>query len=238
MSTNIKLNVRVYPIDEPKGGTLAFANVGIADMVAVSGIRVVRGAKGNFVSMPQSRDKDGNYHEIANVTNDALKKEMNKAILAEFKTPTRDADGQYLGKSVNMQIDSVVSSSLDVKAYPINEPKGNTLSFANITVDNLVAINGVRVVSSDKGNFVTMPQSKDKDGGYHDIAFPINSDLRRDINNAVLDAFNERITDKTAEKKQSMADRLTESKAESYAYNAAHKTDPAKAAKSSPGLGD
>jgi stage V sporulation protein G len=238
MSTNINLNVRVYPIDEPKNNTLAFANVGIGDAVAISGIRVVKGTKGNFVAMPQSQDKDGNYHDIAFATNDALRKEMNKAILAEFKTPTRDADGQYIGVSVSAQIDGEVGGNLNVKAFPIKEPKGNTLSFANITVDNLIAINGVRVVSGEKGDFVTMPQSKDKDGGYHDIAFPINADLRRDISSAVLSAYNERSVDKTADKKQSMSDRLAEGKAESYAYNAAHKADPTKAAKGSPGLGD
>jgi stage V sporulation protein G len=239
MSTNIKLNVRVYPIDEPKGNTLAFANVGIGDAVAISGIRVIKGTKNNFVAMPQSQDKDGNYHDIAFAVNDTLRKEMNKAVLAEFKTPTRDADGQYLGSSVTAQVDGVIGGNLDVKAYPIKEPRGNTLSFANITVDNLVAISGVRVVNSEeKGLFVTMPQSKDKEGGYHDIAFPINSDLRRDISSAVLDAYNERSNEKTADEKQSMSDRLNESKAESYAYNAAHKADPARAAKGSPGLGD
>jgi len=232
--SNVKLDVRVYPIDEPKGSTVAFANVGIADSVAISGIRVVRGSKGSFVSMPQSQDKDGNYHNYATVNNDAILKEMNRAILAEFKSPTRDADGQIVGRVVNTEVEGEISDKVDAKAYPLKDPRGSTLAFATVDISELVTINSVRVVDSEKGAFVGMPQSKDKDGNFHDIAFPINGELRRDISDAVLDSY----TAKTAERRQSMSDRLDEGKKESYAYNAAHKADPEKAAKSAPGLGD
>jgi stage V sporulation protein G len=124
---------------------------------------------------------------------------------------------------------------LDVRVYPINEPQGNTKAFANVGIEDLVAINGIRVVSGEKGLFVTMPQSKDKDGNYHDIAFPINSELRKDINKAVLDAYKEI----AAEKKQSIGDRLNEG-AEKAAQHTQNKSAErsASAAKKSPGLGD
>jgi len=232
--SKVKLDVRVYPIDEPKGSTVAFANVGIADSVAVSGIRVVMGSKGPFVSMPQSQDKDGNYHNYATVNNDAVKKAMDKAILAEFKSPTRDADAQIVGKTVTAEIEGEITNKIDAKAYPLKDPKGNTLAFANVDFSDLVTINSVRVIESDKGAFVAMPQSKDSKGDYHDIAFPITREIRMDITDKVLDAYN----DKISERKQGMSDRLTEGMEEAHAYNAAHKADPAKAAKSSPGLGD
>jgi DNA-binding cell septation regulator SpoVG len=34
-----------------------------------------------------------------------------------------------------------------------------------------------------------MPQSRDKDGNYHDIAFPLNADLRKEISRIVLDEY-------------------------------------------------
>ena len=37
----IKLDVRAYPLEEPKGNTLAYASVTIGDMFAVRGIRVM-----------------------------------------------------------------------------------------------------------------------------------------------------------------------------------------------------
>jgi stage V sporulation protein G len=232
--SKVKHDVRVYPIDEPKGSTVAFANVGIADSVAISGIRVVKGSKGNFVSMPQSQDKDGNYHNYASVNNDAVKKEMDKAILAEFKSATRDADGQPVGRTVMAEVEGNVTDKIGAKVYPLKDPKGSTLAFANVDIADLVTINSVRVIEGgENGMFVAMPQSKDKEGNFHDIAFPINAGIRKGVTEAVLDAYG----DKT-ERRQSMSDRLAEGKEASQAYNAAHKADPSKAAKSAPGLGD
>jgi len=230
MSSTVKLDVRVYPIEEPKGSTVAFANVGIDDMLAISGIRVISGEKGNFVSMPQTQDKNGEYHNVAAPINDDLKKKLNKAVLAEFKAVM---GGQSLGQSVSAEIKGERENNLDVKVYPLRDPKGSTVAFANITVDNLVAINGARVISGEKGNFVAMPQSKDNDGNYHDIAFPINSGLRKELNRLVLGEY-DKTQNRAADRGNNFAERLAEG-----AQKAANYAKPAGAvAKSSPGLGD
>ena len=75
------------------------------------------------------------------------------------------------------------------------------------SIEDLIAIKGIRVVEGTNGHFVTMPQSKDKEGNYHDIAFPVTADLRKAVNKAVLDEFtkvNEKSTpkhEKTSETK-------------------------------------
>lgn len=79
--------------------------------------------------------------------------------------------------------------NLEVRVYPIEEPKGTTLAFASVSIDDLIAIRGIRVVDGDKGLFVSMPQSQDRDGEYHDIAFPLNADLRNEMNDAILDEY-------------------------------------------------
>ena len=90
-------------------------------------------------------------------------------------------------------------AKLDVRVYPLeNQPENSTKAFASVTVEDLVAIKGIRVVEGSKGHFVTMPQSKDKEGNFHDIAFPVTGDLRKEINKAILDEFKE--VTKTAEK--------------------------------------
>jgi stage V sporulation protein G len=229
---NIKLDVRVYPVDEPKGNTLAFANVGVEDLVAISGIRVVNGKNGLFVDMPQSKDKNGEFHDIAFPVNSDLRKELNKAVLAEYDAPTRDAEGQNVGRSVAAPAKVAEGDSLSVKVYPIPNPQGNTLAFANVGIENLVAISGIRVVTGKNGLFVDMPQNKDKNGDYHDIAFPINGELRKEVNKAVLGAYQEI----AAEKSQSLGERLDEGMKQAE-KQVSEKAQPA-AAKSKPGLGD
>ena len=78
---------------------------------------------------------------------------------------------------------------LDVRAYPIAEPKGNVVGFASVTIGDMVAIQGIRVVNGEKGLFAAMPSAKDSKGEYRDVAFPTTSELRKQLNDAVLGAY-------------------------------------------------
>ena len=125
---------------------------------------------------------------------------------------------------------------LDVRVYPLENPQGSTKAFANVGIEDLVAINGIRVVSGEKGDFVAMPQSKDKDGNYHDIAFPINGDLRKEMNKVVLDKYRE----VAHERGQSLGAQIREGQEQASQYKQDRAVNPQQhpAAKKSPGLGD
>jgi hypothetical protein len=81
---------------------------------------------------------------------------------------------------------------------------------------------------------VSLSQTQDKNGEYHDVAFPINSELHKEVRKAVLGAFKEL----QAEKEKPIGERLDEGMREA-ANKAAEKAAPqATAAKGNPGLGD
>jgi len=219
--TDNKLDIRVFPIDEPKGNTRAFASVAIDDMIAIRGIRVVEGEKGMFVTMPQSKDKEDKYHDIAFPLNGDLRKEISNAVLAEYDRAASLEPGQrgYDAPDKNATNGfNIQDVSLDVRVYPLDDPKGNTKAFASIGIDEIAAIRGIRVVEGEKGLFVTMPQSKDSGGDYHDIAFPLNGDLRKEITKAVLGEY--QATEKIHDRKQSLADGLREGAAKAANHNA------------------
>ena len=96
---------------------------------------------------------------------------------------------------------------LDVRAYPIAEPKGNVMAFASVTINDMFAVNNIRVVNSDKGLFVAMPQVKDKDDNYRDICFPVTAELRKQLNEAILGAYEK---EKALPAKESTAEKLRE----------------------------
>ena len=124
---------------------------------------------------------------------------------------------------------------LDVRVYPLDNPQGTTKAFANVGIEDLVAINGIRVVSGEKGDFVAMPQSKDKNGEYHDIAFPINGDLRKELNKAVLDKYKEFVKDRS----QSLGSQIRDGQEQVNQYKQERAAAPKRqAAKGSPGIGD
>ena len=233
--SNIKLNARVYPLDESKSSTLAFASVSVDDLVAIRGIRIVDSEKGKFVTMPQSKDKSDEYHDIAFPINSDLRKEINKLLLDEYKTVAALAPeqrGYETPDKDSVRDINAETINLSVRVYPLDDAKGNLVAFANVGIEDLVAINGIRVVDSEKGLFVSMPQSKDKNDEYHDIAFPVNGDLRKEINKAVLAAYDKEIS---VDRKQSVGERLSEG-AQKAAQYAAQPRDAA--AKRAPGLGD
>ncbi len=116
---------------------------------------------------------------------------------------------------------------LDVRAYPIAQPKGSVVAFASVTIDDMFAVNNIRVVNSEKGLFVAMPQVKDGKGDYRDICFPVTRELRQQLSEAVLGAYAAE-REKSAPAKESTVDKLREGKRE-----AKEKPAPAKTASKS-----
>jgi len=122
---------------------------------------------------------------------------------------------------------------LDVRVYPLDDPKGNTKAFASLSVEDKVAIRGIRVVEDEYSTSVVMPQSKDANKKSRDVAFPINGDLRKEITKAILGEY------KTIEKEKS-TDKSLASGLKRGAERAAENTSTPKdsAAKRTPGIGD
>lgn len=71
--------------------------------------------------------------------------------------------------------------------------KGNIMAMASITLDDVFVVSGLKVMNGSNGLFVNMPSQKgtDNDGNvkFYDTAFPLNKELRGEINNVVLDAY-------------------------------------------------
>ncbi len=64
-------------------------------------------------------------------------------------------------------------------------------AFANITFDNAFVIRGLKVINGNEGYFVSMPSRKRSDGTHQDIAHPVNNEMRRLIEEKVLNAYEE-----------------------------------------------
>ena len=98
--------------------------------------------------------------------------------------------------------------TLDARAYPIAEPKNNTLAFASVTINGAFAVHGIRVMDSEKGKFVAMPSMKDNSSGdYRQVCHPITADFRNQLSAAVMEAF-EQAVEKGAQAKASVRDEI------------------------------
>ena len=117
-----------------------------------------------------------------------------------------------MNENTNKPTGAVQSVPLDVsvKITPSKED-GNLLAFANITLGGCFAVRGVRVMDSEKGVFVAMPDKKNAKGEYHDICFPTTAEMRQAVNTAVLTEYQkvmEQISTRGAQTKSSVRDAL------------------------------
>lgn len=68
---------------------------------------------------------------------------------------------------------------------------GRMKALVSITLDESFVIHDLRVIEGNAGMFVAMPSKRTPDGEFRDIAHPINSDMRQEIQDAVMKAFEE-----------------------------------------------
>lgn len=86
---SIITNISVYTLNDSNSKTVALATVTISDCLVLTGLRIVKGKKGMFVSMPQRKlskpDKNGNeYADIFFPVTHDFREELNNAILDEY----------------------------------------------------------------------------------------------------------------------------------------------------------
>jgi stage V sporulation protein G len=98
---------------------------------------------------------------------------------------------------------------------------GKVRAFASVVFDDSFIVNDLRVVEGREGQvFVTMPARKTRNGQMRDIAHPLNSEIREQIEQRVLEEYdsalqNRMVADRgqrgpeDTEKSTSVLDRLS-----------------------------
>lgn len=69
------------------------------------------------------------------------------------------------------------------------EGQNRLKAIASITIDEVFVVHELRVIQGENGLFVAMPSKKNKQGEFKDLAHPINTDVRREIEAIVLEAY-------------------------------------------------
>lgn len=66
---------------------------------------------------------------------------------------------------------------------------GRLRAIVSITLDNCIAVHDIRLVQGDDRLFVAMPSRRDDEGRCRDIIHPINSDIRNQIEDRIIEAY-------------------------------------------------
>ena len=77
---------------------------------------------------------------------------------------------------------------LSVKRINRFEGGGNLRAFCDLEIGPFL-VKGLRVVEGKNGLFVSMPQQQGKDGNWYDTVFPLTKEMREQVSQLVLGAY-------------------------------------------------
>lgn len=76
----------------------------------------------------------------------------------------------------------------EVKVYPAKE-SGRLKAYATVVFDNCFIVRDLKIIEGHKGFFVSMPSRRRKDGTFRDIVHPLNSEMRKTIEDRIIEEF-------------------------------------------------
>lgn len=76
----------------------------------------------------------------------------------------------------------------DVRVRKITK-EGKMKAIVSITLDDEFVVHDIKVIEGEKGLFIAMPSKKATDGEYRDIAHPINSSTRENLQRVILEGY-------------------------------------------------
>ncbi len=78
----------------------------------------------------------------------------------------------------------------DVRVRRVESTTGKKLkAIVSITLDDEFVVHDIKVIEGDKGLFIAMPSKRSSDGEYRDIAHPINTATRDNIQRVILEYY-------------------------------------------------
>lgn len=73
------------------------------------------------------------------------------------------------------------------------EKEGKMKAVVSITIEDEFVVHDIKVIEGEKGLFIAMPSRKSSDGEYRDIAHPISSTTREQLQALILQKYKEEI---------------------------------------------
>lgn len=71
------------------------------------------------------------------------------------------------------------------------EREGKLKAVVSITIDDVFVVHDIKVIEGTQGLFIAMPSKQAQDGTYRDIAHPINTQTREDLQKLILSKYEE-----------------------------------------------
>ena len=81
----MKGTVKIFITGKEQGNTKAFASLTIEDSICITGLKLVEGKSGLFVSFPQYKNKEGEYKDIVFPVTKEFREKLTKLVVGEYE---------------------------------------------------------------------------------------------------------------------------------------------------------
>ena len=169
--------------------TKGIASVNLNGQFAVRNVSIVEGKNGLFVSLPSIKQQDGWYSDVCFPCTTEAKAAFDKAVLDAYKTVVANGLATQTKEPA-----AQLPISYDVRIQSQSFGDGALRGKASVSINNQFAIRKVSIMESSNGLFVSLPGFKANNGEYRDHCFPCTKESRTEFDKAVLDAYQQAIT--------------------------------------------
>ena len=181
---NTLSQVIITPLQPPRRGTIALANVTVDDTITINSIALKESKYGGlYVKMPAKLTTDGTYIDVAHPFNSKVRQALNDKLIDMYET------GQFT------YIDNATSNkkySPQVRIVNCSKySEGNTfLARADLVVSSFV-VHNVKLRHTDNGNLtISMPAYLSSIGEYRSIVVPKTKNAYQLLNKAYINEYN------------------------------------------------
>ncbi len=67
---------------------------------------------------------------------------------------------------------------------------GKLKAIASITIDDVFVVHDIKIIDGVKGLFIAMPSKQAADGTFRDVAHPISTEVREDLQKMIIEKYN------------------------------------------------
>lgn len=81
----------------------------------------------------------------------------------------------------------------DVKIRRIY-PEGRMRAVVSVTIEDAMVIHDIKVIELEGRTFIAMPSRKDEEGRFKDIVHPISTEVRRQVEDCILQEYRQALS--------------------------------------------
>lgn len=94
----MKGKVTIYLNERKDSKILAYASLTLDEIFVVTGIKLIKGKNGKFITFPQYKTKDEDYRDVCFPLNKELRDDITDLVIVEYNKKVKEDDEGKKGK--------------------------------------------------------------------------------------------------------------------------------------------